>query len=197
MHSGQKKLQKDSESRVSFPPGYYAVLTWYCKVYAVCRATKHPHCQPAENSVYKVILQSLMRSISMDFFAMPEVTVEGEVFDCVILAVDRHSGNIVAISGRKSKKKAKRDKHGVGLQANTVVHANLRHLLTVFNFPVVICSDRGTQFVGAWLRTMCKYMGVRCAKTMAYHRGSNKRAEMHVGSDVRACDLWADPSDAC
>ena len=37
-----------------------------------------------------------MRSVAMDVFAMPEVTVEGETYDCVILAVDRHSGYIVA-----------------------------------------------------------------------------------------------------
>ena len=36
-----------------------------------------------------------MRSVAMDVFAMPEVTVEGETYDCVILAVDRHSGYIV------------------------------------------------------------------------------------------------------
>ena len=54
-----------------------------------------------------------MRSVSMDVFAMPEVTVEGEVFDCVIVAVDRHSGYIVAVPGKKCKKKDKRDKHGV------------------------------------------------------------------------------------
>ena len=29
-----------------------------------------------------------MRSITMDVFAMPEVTVEGEKYDCIISAVD-------------------------------------------------------------------------------------------------------------
>ena len=36
-----------------------------------------------------------MRSVAMDVFAMPEVTVDGETYECVILAVDRHSGYIV------------------------------------------------------------------------------------------------------
>ena len=53
----------------------------------------------------------------------------------------------------------------------------MRHWLKVFDVPGVICSDRGTQFVGAWFRTMCKYMGVRHAKTVAYHSCSNGRAE--------------------
>ena len=47
----------------------------------------------------------------MDVFAMLEVTVEGEVFDCVIFAVNRHSGYIVAVPSKKSKKTDKRDKH--------------------------------------------------------------------------------------
>ena len=78
----------------------------------------------------------------MDVFAMPEVTVEGETFDCVILAVDRHSGYIMAVPGKKSKKKDKKDKHGVGLQAKTVANAMIRHWLTIFDVPAVICGDR-------------------------------------------------------
>ena len=119
-----------------------------------------------------------MRLISMDLFAVPEVTVEGEVFDCVILAVDSHSGYIVAVPGEEFKKKDKRDRHGVGLQAETVAQAMIRHLLTVFDIRAMICSDRGMQFVGAWFRRMCKYMGVRHAKTAAYHRPPNGRAEV-------------------
>ena len=178
MHPGPDKLQKDLESTFLFPPGYYAVLNRYCKACAVCRATKHPDRSTARNPVYTAIPESPMRSISIDVFAMPQLTVDGEVFDCVILAVDRHSGYIVAVPGTKSKKKDKRDKHGVGLQAKTVAQARIRHRLTVFDVPALICSDRGTQFVGAWFRTMCKYMGVRHAKTSAYHRRSNGKAEV-------------------
>ena len=123
MHPGRDKLQKDLKSRFLFPSVYYAVLNRYCKACAVCRATKHPNQSTAGNPVYTAIPGSPMGSISMDVFAMPKVTVEGEVFDCVILAVDRHSGYIVAVPGKKSKKKDKRDKHGVGLQAKTVAQA--------------------------------------------------------------------------
>ena len=76
-----------------------------------------------------------MRSVAMDVFAMPEVTVDGETYDCVILAVDRHSGYIVAVPGKKSKKKDKKDKHGVGLQAKTVANAMIRHWLTILRCP--------------------------------------------------------------
>ena len=176
MHPGRDKMQQDLEWRFKFPPGYYALLDKYCSDCAVCRATKSPNHSTAGNLVYTAIPEAPMRSVAMDVFAMPEVTVDGETYDCVILAVDRHSGYIVAVPGRKSKKKDKKGKHGVGLQAKTVANAMIRHWLTIFDVPAVICSDRGSQFVGTWFKTMCKQPGIRHAKTVAYHSWSNGRA---------------------
>ena len=178
MHPGRDKMQQDLEWRFKFPPGYYAILDRYCSDCAVCRATKSPNHSTAGNPVYTAIPEAPMRSVAMDVFAMPEVTVDGETYDCVILAVDMHSGYIVAVPGKKSKKKDKKDKHGVGLQAKTVANAMIRHWLTIFDVPAVICSDRGSQFVGTWFKTMCKHMGIRHAKTVAYHSRSNGRAEV-------------------
>ena len=178
MHLGRDKMQQDLEWRFKFSPGYYAILDRYCSDCAVCRATKSPNHSTAGNPVYTAIREVPMRSVAMDVFAMPEVTVEGETYDCVILAVDRHSGYIVAVPGKKSKKKDKKDKHGVGLQAKTVANAMIRHWLTIFDVPAVICSDRGSQFVGTWFKTMCKHMGIRHAKTVPYHSRSNGRAEV-------------------
>ena len=178
MHPGRDKMQQDLEWRFKFPPGYYAILDKYCSDCAVCRATKSPNHSTAGNPVYTAIPEAPMRSVAMDVFAMPEVTVEGETYDCVILAVDRHSGYIVAVPGKKSKKKDKKDKHGVGLQAKTVANDMIRHWLTIFDVPAVICSDRGSQFVGTWFKTMCKHMGIQHAKTVAYHSPSNGWAEV-------------------
>ena len=178
MHPGRDKMQQDLKWRFKFPPGYYAILDKYCSNCAVCRAMKSPNHSTAGNPVYTAILEAPMRSVAMDVFAMPEVTVEGETYDRVILAVDRRSGYIVAVPGKKSKKKDKKDKHGVGLQAKTVANAMIRHWLTIFDVPAVICSDRGSQFVGTWFKTMCKHMGIRHAKTVAYHSRSNGRVEV-------------------
>ena len=178
MHPGRDKMQQDLEWRFKFPPGYYAILDRYCSDCAVCRATKSPNHSTAGNPVYTSIPEAPMRSVAMDVFAMPEVTVEGEAYNRVILAVDRHSEYIVAVPGKKSKKKDKKDKHGVGLQAKTVANAMIRHWLTIFDVPAVICSNRGSQFVGKWFKTMCKHMGIRHAKTVAYHSRSNGRAEV-------------------
>ena len=87
MHPGRDKMQQDLEWRFKFPPGYYAVLDKYCSDCAVCRATKSPNHSTAGNPVYTTIPEAPMRSVAMDVFAMPEVTVEGETYDCVILAV--------------------------------------------------------------------------------------------------------------
>ena len=57
-----------------------------------------------------------MRSIQTDVFAMSEVTVDAEVFDCVILAVHRHSRNIVASPGKNSETSHRRGKHTGGKQ---------------------------------------------------------------------------------
>ena len=178
MHPGRDKMQQDLEWRFKVPPGYYAILDKYCSDCAVCRATKSPNHSTAGNPVYTAIPEAPMRSVAMDVFAMPEVTVEGETYGCVILAVDRQSGYIVAVPGKRSKKKDKKDKHGVGLQAKTVANAMIRHWLTIFDVPAVICSDRGSQFVGTWFKTMCKHMGIRHAKSVAYHSRSNGRAEV-------------------
>ena len=178
MHPGRDKMQQDLEWRFKFPPGYYALLDKYCSDCALCRATKSPNHSTAGNPVYTAIPEAPMRSVAMDVFAMPEVTVDGKTYDCVILSVDRHSGYITAVPGKKSKRKDKRDKHAVGLQAKTVANAMIRHWLTVFDVPAVICSNRGSQFVGTSFKTMCKHMGIRHARTMAYHSWSNGWAEV-------------------
>ena len=101
-----------------------------------------------------------MSTIAMDVFAMPEVTVEGEKYDCMIFAGERHSGYIVAVPGKKSKQKDQKDKHGVGLQAKAVAQAMIRHWLTIFHVPAVICSNPGSQFLGSWFKSMCKHLGI-------------------------------------
>ena len=100
MHPGRDKMQQDLEWRFKFPLGYYAILDRYCSDCAVCRATKSHNHSTAGNPVYTAIPEAPMRYVAMDVFVMPEVTVDGKTYDCVILAVDRHSGYIVAVPGK-------------------------------------------------------------------------------------------------
>ena len=162
MHPGRDKMQRDLECRFKFPPGYYAILDKYCSDCTVCRATKSPNHSTAGNPVYTAIPEAPMRSVAMDVFAMPEVTVEGETYDCVILAVDRQSGYIVAVPGKKSKKKDKKDKRGVGLQAKTVANA-IHDQALVDDFLMSQLSSAAIGAVNSWGR-----VSRRCASTWGF-----------------------------
>ena len=144
MSPGRKKMQPDLEWRLEFPPEYYAMLNRYCNDCAVCRATKSANHSTAGNRVYIAIPEAPMRSIATDVFAMPAGKIEGEKYDCMVSAVDRHTGYIVAVPGKKSKKKDNKDHNGVGLQAKTVNRAMIRHWLTIFGVPAVVRSYRET-----------------------------------------------------
>ena len=178
MHPGPQKMQPDLEWRLEYPPGYHALLNCYCNDCAVRRATKSPRHSTAGNLVYTANPEAPMRFIAMDVFAMPQVTVGGDKYDCIVSAVDRYNGYIVAVPGKKSKKKDRKEKHGVGLQAETVVQAMISHWPTIFKAPAVICSNQGSQFVGSWFKSMGKHMGIRHAKTVAYYSRSTGRAEV-------------------
>ena len=183
MHPGRNKKQQNLQWRIGFPPGYYATLNRYCNDCAVCRATKSQNKSTAANPAYTFIPEAPLRLIAMDVFAMPKVTVEGAKYDCIISPVDRHGWYIVVVPGKTSKKKYKKDKHGVGLQAKTVAHAMSRHWLRMFDAPAVICSDSGSQFVGSSLKKMCKHIRIRHAKTVAYssrRRFFEKPCQLHI-----------------
>ena len=71
----------------------------------------------------------------------------------------------MAVPGKKTKKKDKKDKHGVGLQAKTVVQAMIRHWLTIFHVPGDICSNGGSQIVSARFKSMSKHIGIYDVET--------------------------------
>ena len=68
-----------------------------------------------------------------------------------------------------------------------------RHWLTIFDVPAVICRDQGSQFVGAWFRTMCKHMGIRHAKTAAYHSRWNGQAVVAGRQTFEKLRQWPPP----
>ena len=103
----------------------------------------------------------------MDVFSMPEVHIGKEIFDCVVLCVNRHGGYVGAVPARKK-----------GLLAKEVAIMMIRHWQTVFGIPHTICSDRGPHLTGGWFKAMCSLMGMCHAKSVAYLSQSNGRAEV-------------------
>ena len=49
-----------------------------------------------------------------------------------------------------------------------------------FGIPSVITSDRGSQFISSWWRTLCARLGVRVAYSQAHRPQANGRAEAAV-----------------
>ena len=106
-------------------------------------------------------------SVAIDVFSMPEVHIGNDIFDCVVLCVDQHSGYVVAVPALKR-----------GWLAKEVAVMMIGHWLTVFDVIRTICCDRGPQFTGGCFNAMCSLMGIRHAKSVANLSRSNGRAEV-------------------
>ena len=134
-----------------------------CSICQVCEPSRTPFKVPLEHTP---ISPHLMDRVAVDLFALPAVTVNGQVFDTVALCVDRQSGWMVATPHLNK-----------GLTAEKVAKDMLRHW-DMFGIPSVVKSDNGPHFVGAWWRTICAALGVRTAYSQAYHHQANGRAEV-------------------
>ena len=108
-----------------------------------------------------------MRSVCSDFFSMPEVMHEGQMFDYIFLCVDRFSGWIVALPCNKK-----------GITAEEASKMLVEKWWDWMGVPSIITCDRGPQFVGQWWKTLCAKLGVRLAYSQAHRPQSNGRAEV-------------------
>ena len=167
LHPGLEEMRLDLKRRFAFPPGLSKTVEAVCGSCQVCRAVKQPDQPQAGKANWTPVPHVPMESVAIDKFAMPPVRHGTQVYDCVILCVDRHSSYLVAVPAK--------DK---GLTAEAVARQMISHWLTVFGTPKAIYSDNGSHFTSVWLRTMCRLMGVHPPWTVAYHSRSNGRAEV-------------------
>ena len=155
MYAGVKKQALNMQRRFKIDEfGLYNDIKQNKKGCSVCQA-----CNPDNHTVkgeaqWTPIPDQPILSVAIDFFSMSEVHIGKEVFDCLVLCVDRHSGYIVAVPACKK-----------GLLAKEVAVKMIRHLLTVLGVPRTSCSDCGPQLTGGWLLAMCSLMGIHHAKS--------------------------------
>ena len=147
--------------------GLYNAIKKVSKGCSVCQACNPDNRNVTGEAQWTPVPDQPMESVAVDVFSMPEVHIGKEIFDCVVLCVDRHSGYVVAVLARKK-----------GLLAKEVAVMMIRHWLTVFGIPSTICSDRGPPFTGGWFKAMCSLVGIRHAKSVANLSRSNGRAEV-------------------
>ena len=167
-HPGGEKLWKHIEHRYNFPPQAKACelakkIPSQC---IICQAAKEPNFQMKGQIRPTPIPAKLGESIALDVFALPGVVYHGERYDCMVVAVDRLSGWIVAIPRCRK-----------GLQAKVVAEEMWQRWWQPFGIPSTVTSDQGPQFVGAWWKTLCASMGVRQVYSQAYLHNANGRAE--------------------
>ena len=83
----------------------------------------------------------------MDVFPLPGVHTGKEVFECVVLCVDRHAGYVVVVPA-----------HIKGLLGKVVAVMLVHHGLKVFGFSCTIFSNCAPQFRGGWFKAMFSLM---------------------------------------
>ena len=139
----------------------------------ICQACEHPH-QPLKLRIEPhPIPPSIMTSVAIDIFRMPEIEHDGKMYNCFACCVDRLSGWMVTTPH-----------HLRGLKASDVAKAMYETWWSPHGIPSVLVSDRGPHFAGAWWRAMCALHGIRHGYSIAYHHASNGRAEV-AGAQIQ------------
>ena len=107
-----------------------------------------------------------MTSVSLDLFKMPMVTEGQEMYNTLVVCVDRHSGWIIALPCLEK-----------GLTGPKIAKMMMREWRK-FGVPSIVTTDQGSHFVSEWWKSMCAELGIRQAYAQGYHHQSNGRAEM-------------------
>ena len=102
VHPGVRKQAQDMQQRFEVNEiDFYRAIRQVKKGCSVCQA-----CNPDNRNVtgepnWTPVRDQPMESVAMDIFSMPKVHIGKEVFDCVVLCVDRRSGYIVAVPAQQ------------------------------------------------------------------------------------------------
>ena len=168
-HISGRRLWPQLCIRYNFPPRSKAStvgrsISTQC---AICQAVNPPNFPVRTKIQCTPVPARLGESIALDIFNLPAVVRHGQRFDCMVVAVDRLSGWVVAIPARRQ-----------GLQAQTVAEEMWEKWWQPMGVPATVSSDQGPQFIGAWWRALCAAMGVREVYSQAHHHSANGRAEM-------------------
>ena len=168
-HAGVKRVVEEVTRRYHFPitTKIYESVREVKRQCVTCQACEPPNWNLSLPVSYNPVPDKIMTSVALDIFALPEVKWQEQVYDALLLCVDRMSGWVIARPCNK-----------VGLTAEKAAHMVLDNGWESFGIPSVITSDRGPQFVGQWWRTMCARLGIRHAYSQAYRPQANGRAEV-------------------
>ena len=102
MHPGVGKQAMDMQRRFEINEiGLHNLIKQVKKGCSVCQACNPDNPNVPGEAQRTPIPDQLMETVAMDVFSMPEVHIGKEVFNCVVLYVDRQSGYLMAMPARK------------------------------------------------------------------------------------------------
>ena len=173
-HPGGERLWKELARRHLFPDVAEARrvaqrVKGQCEVCQSSDPSRLPYKCPIEPTP---IPPYLMDSVTLDLFALPEVTVAGKVYDTLVLCVDRESGWMVGTPHQK-----------LGLCGDQVAKDMFRQW-EMFGVPSRVSTDRDPLFANSWWQTLCAAHGARVAYGHAYHHQAQGRVE-NAGQQVK------------
>ena len=100
------------------------------------------------------IPERVWQDVSIDFKSFPP---DKKGYDCVCVVVDRLSKRCFSIPCHKE------------TTARQTADMYYRYIWRVYGPPRSIVSDRGPQFISAFMDELCKLMGIKQKLSTAYH----------------------------
>ena len=143
---------------------FFWVVHHQCEV---CQAVQRPYrlSGPMESTP---VPERIMYHMAMDLFHMPKVVEGPEIFDTMVVCVDRHSGWLIVVPCLEK-----------GLTGRKLAQTMVKEWRKC-GIPAKLTSDQGSHFTSEWWKTMCAELGIRHAYSQAYHHQANGRAEVAV-----------------
>ena len=138
----------------------------YVDTCSVCQRMKVPRHRPYGELMPLPPPEGPWQSIAMDFIVgLPPSKHREQVFDSVLVVVDRHSKMVRLIPCDK------------GITAQGLGIVLLDEVFSRFGVPKSIVSDRGSLFTSKYWETMCYYLTIKRKLSTAFHPQTDGQTE--------------------
>jgi hypothetical protein len=180
-HPGRTKTL-DLMNRKYWWPGMATAVRSYCNACLLCDKTKSPRNLPAGFLKPLPIPLAPWRDISVDYITpLPTCNRRGQSFGHIAVVVDRLTKMRHFIATE-------------GLGADELADRFIANIYTLHGLPQTVISDRGTQFVSTFWRTLSTRLGVTLRPSSAFHpqtNGQTERINAELEQYLRLYVNWA------
>ena len=143
-------------------PGVREFVKDYCKSCTICRRSKAPRHKPYGTLQQLPIPEKPWNSISMDFI---EHLPQSSGFSAILVVVDRLTKQAIFIPTHDT------------LDAQELANLFVLHVFSKHGVPSHVTSDRGSEFVSHFFRSLGKALDMRLHFTSGYHPEGDGQTE--------------------